>query len=384
MSSSANRKILFVDDDPHVLSSYQRSFRGLFQITCAEGPQAALEILRSAGSPGFAVIVSDFKMPLMNGLDFLKAAKKISPNSVTVMLTGFAEIDTAMKAINEGAIFRFLTKPCPFETLSSALEACVEQYRLLLSEKELLRGTLQGAIKLTTSLLAMASPEAFGTSDRIRRLVASMLKNLSFPNGWQIEIAAMLSQIGCVALPPELLAKVSRNDSLTAEEKKQYESFADIGAKLLANIPRLEEIAEIVKYQNLPSGELIPAGARVIHLAKEYDRLLRNGISPTLALDELTTHKSQYGDQLLAALKGLILTEQIQTDQSTLLSLMEIREGMIVDENVFTKDNLLLLARGQELTEASIARLRNYGIHCGVQPRIKVLIVPETTDVNKE
>ncbi|WP_300157962.1 hybrid sensor histidine kinase/response regulator [Solidesulfovibrio sp.] len=136
-------KILFVDDDRAVLDSLRRGLCRRYDVATAAGPRAGLEALRECGP--YAVVVSDLRMPGMDGVAFLKAAKERCPQIVPVMLTGHGDLTAAMAAVNEGHIFRFLTKPCPIPALCLALDAALEQYRLAAAEKELVRVTLENA-----------------------------------------------------------------------------------------------------------------------------------------------------------------------------------------------------------------------------------------------
>src|ERR687883_1975197 len=127
-------KILCVDDEVNVLSAYQRSLRKDFDIHVANGGREGLETIKKNGP--FAVIVSDMRMPEMDGVQFLARAKELAPESIRIMLTGNSDQQTAMEAVNEGHIFRFLTKPCPPEMLAKALTAGLEQYQLVRAERE--------------------------------------------------------------------------------------------------------------------------------------------------------------------------------------------------------------------------------------------------------
>ena len=131
----SNQRILFVDDEENILNGLRRSLRKHFDVQIAVGPEAGLRVLEENGP--FAVVVSDYVMPGMNGVSFLKEAKVIAPNSVRMMLTGYADMNNAIRAINEGSIFRFLTKPCETEVMVKALTDGLEQYRLVMLEKEL-------------------------------------------------------------------------------------------------------------------------------------------------------------------------------------------------------------------------------------------------------
>ena len=123
-----NKKILCVDDDPNVLEGFKRGLRKEFEVFTAEGSYQGITRLYKDGP--FAVIVADMKMPGENGVQFLMRAKQIAPTSVRIMLTGDSDQKTAMDAINEGNIFRFLTKPCSAYTLAQALKAALKQYQL--------------------------------------------------------------------------------------------------------------------------------------------------------------------------------------------------------------------------------------------------------------
>ncbi|MBV1914546.1 MAG: response regulator [Pseudomonadales bacterium] len=129
--------ILCVDDEPNVVQAIRRQFRKKYQVSTASGGAEALELLRSQPDINFGVIISDFNMPSMDGIEFLSAARQYRPDSSMLMLTGRAELDVAVKALHEGRIFRFLSKPCPGDVLESAIEDGLRQFELIRSEREL-------------------------------------------------------------------------------------------------------------------------------------------------------------------------------------------------------------------------------------------------------
>jgi response regulator RpfG family c-di-GMP phosphodiesterase len=315
-------------------------------------------------------------MPKMNGLEFLSAVKLISKNSIRVMLTGYADVDSAISAINDGNIFRFLIKPCPPHELIRALDACIEQYKLVMAEKELLKGTLQGSIKVLCDILSLSNPKAFSRGERIKNTVKIILKNYQVKDAWQVEIAAMLSQIGCFALTEELLDKVIRNKPLNEEEQEEFNKHPQIGASLLKNIPRLEQVARIIQMQNLTDSknQSIPEGSKILNLAIYYDKMIQSGYDIHHIMTEIDRKKDFYGHKLINAFKQSIGSSGGYVKR--VLHIKDFKEGMIVDEDIVTVDNLLLLRKGQELNQANITRLKNYGKSCGVKEPIKVL-VPE-------
>jgi K+-sensing histidine kinase KdpD len=126
--------ILFLDDEKDIVFTFERTFRRYFNITTATSAAEALDIIKK--SPPFAAIISDYNMPKMNGMQFLAEVKNISPNSVRIMLTGHADFDTVMDAVNENNIYKFLLKPVPTEVLKEQIDEAVEFYRLRTFERE--------------------------------------------------------------------------------------------------------------------------------------------------------------------------------------------------------------------------------------------------------
>ncbi|MGD8765549.1 MAG: response regulator, partial [Desulfobacteraceae bacterium] len=129
-----SNKILFVDDDTNLLAAFRRQLRKQFQIDTAEGGQQGLELVKANGP--YAVIVSDFRMPLMDGIEFLSRIREIAPETVRIMLTGNADLQAAIQAVNEGNIFRFLTKPCSVDILGESLITGIENYQHAVGERE--------------------------------------------------------------------------------------------------------------------------------------------------------------------------------------------------------------------------------------------------------
>ena len=142
-------KILLVDDEPNVLDGYRRTLGREFTLETAVGGQEALGLI---GEKPYAVVVSDMRMPGMDGVQLLSRIKASSPDTIRVMLTGHADMETAINAINEGSIFRFLNKPTTKEMMAKTLTAALVQHRLVTAEKQLLEQTLSGALQVLTEV----------------------------------------------------------------------------------------------------------------------------------------------------------------------------------------------------------------------------------------
>jgi len=126
--TSPDERILLVDDEPKILSALQRNLGNRFHLVLAAGAEEGLRAI--TGSGPYAVVVSDFKMPGMDGVEFLSRVKAVSPETIRIMLTGQASLDNAVAAVNQANIFRLLSKPCPPIVLSRAIDAALAQHRL--------------------------------------------------------------------------------------------------------------------------------------------------------------------------------------------------------------------------------------------------------------
>ena len=379
-------KILLVDDESNILDGYKRSLRGKFDVEVALGGREGLKIAEERGP--FAVIVSDLRMPEMDGVEFLSKVRHLAPDTVRMMLTGHADLDAAIDAVNEGNIFRFLTKPCPPDKIVMVLDAGVRQYRLVRAEKELLERTLSGSVKVLTDILSLAGPAAFGRAMRLQRIMSGLANRLGVENKWEFELAGMLSQTGCVTLPTQVISKIYSGSPLNAVETRMFESHPKIGHDLIANIPRLEGVARIILYQEKHyngegsppddiKGQDIPLGARALNLALSYDTLLKSGSSSREAFREIRGNSHLYDPDVLAAFKKFVESEKVFAVKT--LDIRDLLTDMVIAQDKRTSSGLLLIAKGQSVTTTFIERLRNFAEAGEISGTVQVL-VPVTDD----
>lgn len=365
-------KVLFVDDDVNILAAYERQLRKQFQIETSAGSEQALEALSSRGP--YAVIVTDMRMPGRNGIELLSMVREIAPDTVRMMLTGNADLKVAIEAVREGNVFRFLTKPCPPHVLVSSLQAGLEQYRLVTAERELLEKTLSGSIKILTEILSMVDPESFGRAMAIRDNARLLAKALKVQNAWEIEVAAMLSPIGHVTIPPSVAAKARLQQALAREEEEMLCRVPEIGRNLLIHIPRLESVAQIILYQNkrfdgsgFPpdsvSGENIPLGARILKVVGDLFQIRSGDLSTDSALQHLHGRAGWYDPKVLeAAVNGLAAGASGQASGKRPLIGALVKDlliGQVLVSDVETRDGKLLIAAGNGITETLLERIRN-------------------------
>ena len=378
-------KILFVDDDANLLASCERNLRRRYPMETAAGGELGLERIATRGP--FAVVVSDMQMPGMNGIQFLSAVRERAPETVRIMLTGNADVEVATGVVNQGNIFRFLTKPVPTEVLCKALDDALAQHRLVMAEKELLNKTLSGSIKLLTDILSIVDTTSFGRTQAVRDLVAETTAKLGLANPWEIHLAVMLAPIGYVTVPPETMVKARAGEKLTDVEQQMVARLPDTAAKLLTNIPRLEGVAKIVRYQQknfdgggFPadgiSGEAIPAGSRLLKIFSDMFPLEKSGMSRIEALDQLKTRAGVYDPQMLASLRAISTHAKIVSKaetQSVAVTVKDLTPGMVLYSNVLTKDGVLIITAGHEINEMTLEKIQNFESLSGIREPIYVI-----------
>ena len=374
-------KILCVDDELNILLSLQRQLRKQFHLESALGPEKALATIERDGP--FAVVVSDLQMPGMNGLELLAKIREVAPETVRIMLTGQADLDTAIAAVNQGNIFRFLTKPCSAEELAATLDAALEQHRLVTAERNLLENTLRASVKVLTDVLSLVHPAAFSRASRIHRYVRHMAAAMKLRDAWQFEVAALLSQVGCITLEPGALDRIYTGDELSEDEKKMFAAHPAAGGELLAHIPRLEAVACMIAHQNLsfeqaPASpahvpqETVAMGAHLLRAALDFDRLITRNRSHDESMAQLRQRAQDYDPACLEALAKYVAPEGGMAVR--VLKSAELLPGMVVDQDVRTKTGLLLLAKGQEVTLSVLGRLRAFAAKVGIAEPVRVLV----------
>jgi hypothetical protein len=291
------------------------------------------------------------------------------------------DIDTAMAAVNEGNIFRFLTKPCSKENLLRAIDAALVQHRLLKAEKELLEQTLRGSVSVLTEVLSFSNPAAFGRAMRLRRFVQHVATKLKLESAWQFEIAAMLSQLGCVTLAPELVNAAYSGDRLSADDQNKFDAHPSIAWDMLSRIPRMEAIAQMIANQNkrqfrieapTPSEKHdIEFGIQLLQIGVTFERYLGSGLSPADAARRAGSDWKGCDASLLQCLNDLAPSMPMQVREC---AVSDLAVGMTLQQDLCNSVGLLIIAKGQELTYQWIERLKGLSRIGMIGRRVKVLI----------
>jgi len=349
-------RVLCVDDEPRVLDGIRRTLGMNFAVMTAEGATQALAML--GGPERFAVTISDMRMPGMDGAAYLEKAAEKDPDMVRMLLTGQSDIQAAIRAINNGRIFRFLTKPCDTDTLHQAVEDALEQHRLICAEKELLQKTVYGCVKVLTEMLSLANPVAFNRVGRIQRLVEYVARRLDLPDAWQLELAVSLAHLGYVGMPPELLERAYTGKVLEEKEKHLLTGAPETAHKLMAAIPRIEGVLTILDKLGDPTPALdglkpgskegrLPWALHVIQAAQRADELSFGHPMPRLIMEALKAEK--FSPIVIEAL-GRADYHALQQRKTISIGARKLEPGMFLLEDAQSEAGVMITKGGQEVT----------------------------------
>ncbi len=355
-------RLLIVDDEPYILDSLRDALRRHFDITTAVSGAEGVEHLRQ-DPEAFSTVISDMRMPGMSGAAFLKEARELAPDATRILLTGYADVETAISAVNTGELFRFLTKPCPVEELLATCQAAVEQHRLRTAERQLLDETLKGSVKALADVLALAAPAAFGRSASVRKHVVALSEAIGMADSWEVEVAALLVHLGAVTLPAETAEKLYRGTTLNPGEQRMVKRVPELTRRILEHIPRLEGVVAILDSYRHPfvGGGLDgppPLGARILRLAVDFDALEAHGSDPGVVVASMRNREHEYDPRLLEAFARLTYDPH-EVRRIKQIPLLGLRAGMMLADDVRSSTGNLLIARGHTATEQLVTRLWN-------------------------
>ncbi len=381
------RKILLVDDDSEVLASLRFQLGSRFEVETANGAEYGIKAVLTTGP--YAVVVSDLRMPHVDGVRFLTWLQSQAPNTVRILHTAYADLQVSISAINEGHVFRLLTKPCATKDMIRALQDGLRQYELVESEKTLLQETLSGSVSLLTELLAIADEVGFGRAEKTRDYVRAFLASERSQNEWELEVAAMLSRIGAVTMPDTVLKKIDSGQELSSVEESMYARIPQIGHDLLANIPHLQNVAKIILYaqkqfdgggppKDAISRDKIPYGSRVLKVFGDMVDIESSGLSRADAFSAISSRTGWYDPEIMRKLGALPDLQQGAASQSKAekivrCSVGELRPGLVLHSAIMTVKGLRLLSAGTAISPPMLEKIRNHAELTGIKEPIEIL-----------
>ena len=308
--------ILAIDDEQNNLALIRRTLRNDYDILLASSGEEALKIIEERGDE-ISLIVSDQKMPLMEGTEFFKLISDKYPRIVKILLTGHSNIDILVDAINECHLFQYILKPFEPEQLSMIVESGIKKYDLYSSKVQILQDLSElfyKTIKSIAHALDAKDKYTHGHSMRVTLYSLALAKTLNLPDDLfeEIEITGLLHDIGKIAIPERILHKPGK---LTEEEYEIIKTHPELGERLVEGIEKLKIVSKWLKshherydgkgYPEGLIGEQIPISSRIIAIADTYDamtsdRAYRIALSHQKAIKEISNCAGTQFDPALA------------------------------------------------------------------------------------
>lgn len=399
-------KILLVDDEPNILKALERILRrkGYEVVTATSGHQGLEELKKG----DFAVVVSDFRMPEMDGAQFLSQAREAYPLVPRIILTGYADMQGAMRTINEAQVSHYLLKPWDDQALLDTVESCAQIYQTRAdnirlradleqknNELQSLNQSLEERVAARTqeveqlnAKLALAFLESVRLMDKLAQMrngkqgsqarrMAKLAKRLGVQlkmkpkELFQLEVAALLHDIGKMAIPENVLN--IEEDKMSESAKSTFRTHATIGEKLVSEIPSMEEAALFIKhhheyyngsgYPSRLNGEDIPFGARILGLLDAYDKIVYSSekfssANELQAVDYIKANSSILFDPKLV--EEFLKLLDVDTDSEIEISINEMRIGMQLSRDVLSLDGKVISKKGTVLIPSLIEKLHNW------------------------
>ena len=360
-------RILLVDDDQSLLNTLERNLGFTFPISIAESAADALKMIQE-DAEGFAVVLADMRMPGMDGIELIQEARRSSPETVYMMLTGNQDLATATRAVNDGQVFRFLVKPCEVIEIKTAIQNASDHYRLVMSEKELLHKTFVGSVGLLTEIID-SMQTTVADSDQISAMVNLLATELALSANWQRQLASKLCLVGLAMMPDSKAEILRRAPTHSIEHRDVFQELSDIAAKMIERIPRLSGVADILRLLTegdgfVPNGEDSPqVSATLVRIAFYWEILSKNGVPPSTAVAEI----QRVLPSLPAKLTQALPTQVLSTENDTVVEIpaSELVEGMVLVEDVVGETGALMVSKGRRLTRPVVAKLQQYSQQTG-------------------
>lgn len=363
--------VLCVDDDPAVLRAAQRVLGSRFAVSISLGPAQALAMAQKAPEP-FAVVVADLQMPGLSGIGLLQCIRQLSPLTVRVLLSGNADLRSAVDAVNTGEIYRFITKPYePEHLIAMVTEACTYHRELAtLAAGADHSMALTGYVTALNRMLEAMRPDARETAARIERRVREIVDCCPVDTADDLFAAAALSQIGAAGLPGDAADRIYGGAILSAVDVTRADTIAVASAEMVANIPALARVREILYATTIhvpaaleafalrdedvaAASDAVTLSGRILAAAMLADQCARQGLvnpAPAFEVSSVAPEVRERVRMILARSDG---GARVRT-----IPLAEVRAGMTLAADVLAPNGLLFAGRDQRVTPALVERLR--------------------------
>ncbi len=416
VATPSSATLLFVDDEANILSSLQRLFRPLgYQILTAASGKEGLELLQNNNVD---LIISDMRMPEMDGAEFLAQAAQQWPDTIRILLTGYADMTSTISAINEGKIYKYISKPwednditlsvkhaleqkylekerdrllqltrkqnSELQELNANLEdkvkARTEELRQTMAQLELshesLKNSYISSVKVFSSLIEMREGTITGHSRRVADTAYMLAIKLGMnkEDAQTVMIAGLLHGIGKIGLPDSIIQKPY--NTLNSTEKRKFDKHSIVGEGTLMALEPLHEAAKQIRSHlehydgkghpdQLKENE-IPLGSRILAVVNDYESLkngtfMKGQVSSEKIRDFIWHNRGKrYDPNIVEAFFKLLGDELNKKENYATVMSNGLEEGMTLAKDIISDNGVLLLAKGQKLTEAIIDRIQRY------------------------
>ncbi|MCP3925894.1 MAG: response regulator [Desulfobacterales bacterium] len=400
-----NNKIVIVDDEVHILKSLKRLFiDDNYEIFTFNDPKNALKKIAEIDP---ALIISDQRMPEMEGTDFLKETIKYLPDTVRIILTGYSDYDAAVSAINDADVYRFISKPWNEKELTHTVKKALQHFNIFkenirlqkLVEKQNMElvehnKNLEKKVKLRTekisSLLTrieksmfqlvdvfsnfseIFNPEIGSHSKRVAKYSKLIGEKLKI-EGRDLEnviISALLHDIGLIGIPSEILKK--EESKLKKQELALIKQHPSFGYTLFSSIESFDEIISIIYlhhenyngtgYPENIKGKDIPIGAAILRIADSYDNMvIKKKLQPEKALELLIKGRGvEFDPEVVDAAIDVFQTMPLLFERETAIQFDQLRVGMVLSRNLKTNSDRLLIPENIKINEIVLEKLKNF------------------------
>lgn len=343
-----------------LLSSMERCLGLKFDLeTAISGPEALRKIEEQ---PTFPVIVSDMRMPVMDGVQFIERARELSKHTIFLMLTGNQDVQTAIRAVNEGQVYRFLNKPCDPSDITAAIELAFRQHQLETTERDLLNKTFVGAIGIFADVMETLNPDLLGRAAETEQMVEQLREKIGAPARWEFKIASKLALVGA-ALHPD----ASAAPPLSKESRTRLGNICDTSAKMIEKIPRMDLVAQIIRLvpnteadldnvEPRGEGDVARLGAALLRVGNLVEGMAYVGIEADTAMSDIEKLLPEIYQPLLAAAKEVYPAETEPVGVP--VDVDDLSAGMVLHDDLMGAGGNSLLRAGRRLTETHVAKLQ--------------------------
>ena len=398
---SRNNRLLYVDDEESLLSAFNSLMRKEdMEIHTHQDPLHIEKNLKEVGP--FAVVFSDQRMPGLDGVGVLECVSHLHPSTVRVMVTGFANHEDTLRAINIGGISYHISKPWKDEELRGLARDSINRYNLVEENRflvdelsaanknlhELLEGTVSQTVRLLGDMVGYVNPQGAALSSRIRELGEAFIKlmpDIDPQEPWNIRRAFALSFLGLAVLPPWIQISLNKQGLKALTRFPVAKNHHLVAAELLKDIPRFGEVARILCLQEKnfdgsgePAGETIsglqiPVGARLLHILIDLERLTTDRFKGRQVLEWMSTQEGKYDSTMI----GVVLhgaTYRAATETDLEVGIADLQPAMIILADVVSKSGQCLFWKGAALSATSISVLRQWHSKDPVEGNILVRV----------